>query len=99
MNDLVDFNHLLVVTLVVLAFDNVAFWKLGNWMRQFRAKSPPFTYLGSIYPRIVFTLFGSFCLASASEADEFAIPIFVLGITLIVSSYVYLYYRALNKRS
>jgi hypothetical protein len=88
---------LLAITAVVLAIDWAAFWKFGNWVRQFRDRDPKFTYITSLFPRVVFTIIGCVVLVIAKQRSDYRIPLFIASVFLIGCSHAYLYYRAFRE--
>lgn len=86
-----------VVSLVII-FDLAAFWKVANWRRQFAGKDIDFTYLSTIFPRIILTISSGTCLVFAKRYPDFDIILFIIAIVLFGSSYGILYVKAYRSR-
>lgn len=87
----------LYVFIVVLALDRAAFWKFANWSRQFRGKDPPFSYVHSLFPRILLTISGCITFSLAKTSSSHGVELFIVSVILIGGSHGYLYYRVLSR--
>src|SRR6478736_8940989 len=85
-----------LIVLVVLFLDIAGFWQVGNWSREFRGESPTFTYVGTIFPRWIFTILGclAFLFAKQFSDETRGVVLFCVAVSLIGSSHTYLYYKA-----
>lgn len=86
------------VVCLVIIFDMAAFWKVGNWRRQFAGKGIDFTYRGTIFPRIILTIAAGVCFVLAKKHPDFDVVLFVLAIVLFGSSHGLLYVKAYRSR-
>jgi hypothetical protein len=92
---------MLVELIIVISFfvllDWAAFWKVGNWSRQFSGDIN-FTYSETIFPRVILTIIGGAALVFAKRHEEYSIILFILAFALAGSSHAYLYFKAFNHR-
>ncbi|MBB4148371.1 hypothetical protein [Sphingobium scionense] len=86
------------VICLVIIFDLAAFWKVGNWRRQFAGKDIDFTYLGTIFPRIILTIASGFCIVIAKYNPDFDVVLFILALVLFGTSHGVLYVKAYRSR-
>ncbi len=92
--------ELAAIIFVVLLIDHAGFWKVGNWSRNFRGKSPNFTYRDTMFPRLFATLLGcvAFLFAKHASLEWMKVVLFVVSMTLISSSHGYLWLKAWRTR-
>lgn len=93
-----EIGEFLSIVLVAVLLDNVGYWKMGNWSRQFSGESPNFTYLSSMFPRFIFTIAGCFTFFLALQDPDNGGILFVSSVLLIGGSNAYLYYKAVKGR-
>lgn len=87
-----------LILIFVFVFDRGGFWQLNNTVAQFRGNSLPFTYFGTLYPRIVLLIMGYvlFVLGNVSQ-DHRALLMFG-GMLLMTISHLCLYVKAVRSR-
>ena len=92
----VDFLIALVGALVL---DRAGFWYLKNTAAQFSGEEIDYSYLQTLFPRIIGIIAGcgilAYCRSLAPPSDT----MIVLGLILAIASHLVLYVRVIKNRS
>jgi hypothetical protein len=86
--------NLVFFAAIFLSVDCAGFWYLDNTIGQFSGKNLPFSYAGTLFPRVLLIIVGVPLIAWGMTGDRQSLAAITVGGAFCISSHLVLYYRA-----